>query len=64
MGVPCSCPDCLAHQDPEGYDCPQHSIRQEAVDRLRQAADRVELTLPSGSAVVRELRDIADLIDT
>ena len=63
MGITCSCPDCRAHQDPGGYDCPQHSIRQEAADRLRQAAARMELTAPY-SAVVKELRDIADLIDT
>jgi len=64
MGITCSCPDCCAHHDPDGYDCPQHSVRQEAVDRLRQAAEQVEQNLPPGSAVVKELRDIADLLDT
>ena len=63
MAQSCNCPDCRAHQDPTGYDCPAHGVQIEAVDRLRAIAERLELTLPAGSKIVQDIRDVADLLD-
>ena len=66
MGASCSCPDCRAHQDPEGYDCPAHGVQIEAVDRLRAIAEKLEQAVGGiafPATIAQDIRDIADLID-